>query len=185
MSTSNGHISPHAASPLPAGRAWAVRVFGAGFGLGYVPFAPGTWGTLPAVGAFLLVRLTIPSEPWQTLALAGLLLAACVASVPLGNWAQTLWGRKDPRRFVLDEVAGFLLTVLLFRRGDKLLPLVIWAFALTRAMDILKPPPARQLERLPGGWGILLDDLAASVYAAAALHLLYWLSPGLLRWGTA
>lgn len=171
-----------APASLSKGRAWAVRIFGAAFGLGYVPFAPGTWGTLPAVGAFLLIRLLVPAEPWQSLTLGGLLLAACGGAIPLGNWSQTLWGRKDPRRFVLDEVAGFLLTVLLFRRGG-LLPLVVWAFALTRAADIVKPPPARQLEALPGGWGILLDDLAASVYAAVILHVLCWLAPSLFQWG--
>jgi phosphatidylglycerophosphatase A len=179
--TSRGEREHGEGGPLSAGRAWSVRVFGASFGLGYVPFAPGTWGTLPAVGAFLLIQSLVPAEPWRTLILTSLLLAASAACVPLGNWAQSLWGRKDPRRFTLDEVAGFLLTVTLFSRGG-LLELTIWAFAVTRVFDIIKPPPARQLERLSGGWGILLDDLAASVYGAALLHAAHWMAPRLFSW---
>ena len=83
---------------------------------------------------------------------------------------------KDPRRFVLDEVAGFLVTVLLFRTPDPILT-AIWAFLFSRIMDIVKPPPARLLERLPAGWGILLDDVVASLYAAALLHILARILP--------
>jgi phosphatidylglycerophosphatase A len=163
-----------------------VRVFGTSFGLGYAPKAPGTWGTLPAVAAFLAVAVWVPVV-WQSAVLGGLLAVSSAAGVVLGNWAHAALGRKDPRQFTLDEVAGFLLTVLVFHpaeltRGGGLAALTVWAFVVTRVMDIIKPPPARQLEALPGGWGILLDDLMASVYAAGALHLLYWAWPGVFRW---
>lgn len=144
-------------------------------GLGYAPVAPGTAGTLLGVGIYLLVALTTRGV-LQSVLLAAVLLAACAAAVPLGRWAQKHWGRPDPRRFVLDEVAGFLLTVLLFRTGDIWLT-AAWAFLASRFFDIIKPPPARQAEKLTGGWGILADDLVASLYAAAALHVLRLLVP--------
>jgi phosphatidylglycerophosphatase A len=106
------------------------------------------------------------------------LLLTCAAAVPLGYWAERYWKTHDPKYFVLDEAAGFFLTALLIREGD-----VYWtalcAFLATRFFDVVKPFPARRLERLPGGWGILLDDLAASLYAAASLHAAAWLFPQL------
>jgi phosphatidylglycerophosphatase A len=108
------------------------------------------------------------------LILAALLLT-CIIAVPLGYWAERHWGVHDPKYFVLDEVGGFLLTVLIWRT-DQLPVTIVWAFLAARIADIIKPPPARTLEKLPGGWGILLDDLMSSVYAALALHLgmFYW-----------
>ncbi len=140
------------------------------FGLGFVPPAPGTLGTAPAVAAYVLVAHLAP-EPLHAVILGVLLLAACAGTVWLGPWTEKRWGKKDPGAFVLDEVAGFLLTVLLFR-VPSVTHTAIWAFAVTRVFDIAKPPPIRRLERLPAGWGVLVDDLAASVYAAVALHLL-------------
>jgi len=145
-------------------------------GFGYSPLIPGTVGTLPAVALFLVIAKTVPIDH-QTWAIAACLLIACLLSILLGPWAQRYWGRKDPRQFVLDEVAGFFVTVLLFRMPDPL-QTTLWAFVATRFFDIVKPFPARRLENLPGGWGILLDDLAASLYAAGALHVMHML----LRW---
>ena len=184
MTPDNQSASP--AAPLTKRRARAVRMFGTAFGLGYLPRAPGTWGTLPAVGVFLAVAILVP-QPWQSAVLGGLLLATSAAAVVLGNWAQGLSNDKDPKQakdphwFVMDEVAGFFLTVLLFPFGG-LLERTVWAFLATRIMDIAKIPPVRRLEKLPGGWGILLDDLGASIYAAAVLHAVYWLAPGLFHW---
>ena len=140
------------------------------FGLGFVPLAPGTVGTAPAVAAYVLVARLAP-QPLHAVIVGGLLLAACAGTVWLGPWTEQRWGKKDPGAFVLDEVAGFLLTVLLFR-VPSVTHTAIWAFAVTRVFDIAKPPPIRRLERLPAGWGVLVDDLAAAVYAVVALHLL-------------
>jgi phosphatidylglycerophosphatase A len=140
------------------------------FGLGYLPVAPGTFGALPGVGIFLAIVLWTPVVFHTWLILAALVVV-CIATLVLSPWAERYWKKKDPGTFVTDEVAGFLATVLLFRRGDLLL-MTIWAFGVTRIFDIIKIPPARRLERIHGGWGILLDDLSASLYAAGFLHLL-------------
>ena len=143
------------------------------FGLGYGPVAPGTFGALPGVGIFLAIVHWTPG--WRGADGTWLLLAAlvvvCAATLALSPWAERYWKKKDPGTFVTDEVAGFLATVLLFRRGELVL-MTLWAFVVTRGFDIVKIPPARQFERIHGGWGILLDDLCASLYAAGSLHLL-------------
>jgi len=143
-------------------------------GLGYLPRAPGTWGTLLGVAVYAAAAFTL-AEPAQSVVLAATLVLASAATVALGSWAESYWGRKDPQRVVLDEVAGFLLVALCFRVGP-FWPNVAWCFVAARLFDILKPFPARRLERLPRGWGVLLDDLMASVYAVAALHLLHLLA---------
>jgi len=145
-------------------------------GLGFAPVAPGTFGALAGVAVFAAARLLAPSH--ETPVLAAALLLACALSVWAGPWAETHWRRKDPQRFVLDETAGYLLVVLLFP-GRAFWPTLIGAFVTARVFDVIKPPPARQLERLPQGWGVLLDDLAASLYAAGALHAAAWVWPSL------
>ena len=145
-------------------------VIGSSFGLGYTPVAPGTAGALPGVGVFVLIMLAAP-QSFQVALIALAFLAACALTVLLGPWAERHWGKKDPGVFVVDEVAGFLLTVLLFRSPSLTLT-ALWAFIVTRVFDITKPPPARRLEKLPGGWGILVDDLCTSLYAAAFLRVL-------------
>ena len=146
------------------------------FGLGLAPIAPGTAGALLGVGIYLLIVLLSPPG-WHTGLIALALLFVSYLTVAMTPWAEQHWKKKDPGNFVLDEVAGFLMTVLLFRTPNVLLT-VIWAYLVTRIFDIVKPPPARQLESLPGGWGVLLDDLCTSVMAAAFLYLVAWLAPG-------
>ena len=143
--------------------------------LGYSPVAPGTVGSLPAVLIFVLIDLLAPRQ-FQTPLIATVLLAICIISIPLGKWAERHWHKKDPRYFVLDEHAGFLVTVLLFRVPSLALT-VLWAFVATRVFDIIKPWPASKMEFLPHGWGILVDDLVASLYAAGFLYALAWCLP--------
>jgi phosphatidylglycerophosphatase A len=115
---------------------------------------------------------------WNAILAAGILVygALCVA---FGQWATEYYGRKDPGACVLDEGAGICLTALFLplNPGSE-----YWAlgavFVAFRVFDILKPPPAKQLERLPYGWGILLDDLAAAVYANLVCQfLMRWAFP--------
>jgi phosphatidylglycerophosphatase A len=134
------------------------------FYTGLSPIAPGTVGSLAA--SALLYALLYFDHPdrmhWNLFLLIGL-AGACMFSVACGKWAVRYYHRKDPQMFVLDEVAGICLTNLLL--PSITLKSIAIAFAAFRIFDIIKPPPARQLEKLPAGWGILCDDLAAAVYA--------------------
>ncbi len=142
------------------------------FGLGFGPAAPGTWASLGAVAVFLALHLTLPAGlPWWAI-LAGVVLASA-ACVALSPWAIATYRSKDPRPMVLDEVAGQWLGLLFVPLGAgwRAVWVVGAAFALFRVFDVLKPPPARQLERLSAGWGILCDDLAAGVMTNVVLQL--------------
>src|SRR5215831_7771662 len=131
-------------------------------GAGYAPIAPGTWGS--AVG--LLLWFALPSTIWiQALAI----VAVLVAGVWSGGVAEHHFGRTDPGQVVIDEVAGMLVTLFLNPVG--------WVgafvgFLLFRAADIVKPFPARRLERLHGGFGIMADDVMAGIYANLALRVI-------------
>lgn len=146
-----------------------LRFFAATFfGLGLSPSAPGTAGTLGAAALYAAIRAGTAFPADLTL-LTMMLLLASAGTVALGPWAVRRWGRPDPPAFVLDEVAGFFAAALIFPGGPW--PMTALAlFAAFRVFDIAKPPPLRTLERLPGGWGILADDLGAGVMAGAALH---------------
>lgn len=143
------------------------------FGLGLLPGAPGTWGTLLGVLLHGLVVVLLPAGA-QTAALVLCLLVVSALNVILAPWAMDYWKCKDPGRFVLDEVAGYLIVPVLFRHG-ALWQLMLAAFLFFRLFDIIKIPPARQIDRsMQGGWGILLDDLVSGAYAALVLHVLLW-----------
>ncbi|HET6202601.1 MAG TPA: phosphatidylglycerophosphatase A [Planctomycetota bacterium] len=131
-------------------------------GLGLSPVAPGTVGTLGGVGLALL----LPSDRFLPSALAALLVVSAL-SVALGPWAERHFGVKDPPAFVLDEVAGFLITIL--HPSAPTPARLALGFVLFRVLDVVKPPPARRLESLPAGWGVLLDDAACGVYGLALL----------------
>jgi phosphatidylglycerophosphatase A len=93
------------------------------------------------------------------------------------SWPTKHFGRKDPgSHAVVDEVAGQLVTMLGTGAGWKG---AIIGFLLFRVFDIIKPPPARQLEALPGGWGIMADDIMAALYSCAILHAIIWMVPGM------
>jgi phosphatidylglycerophosphatase A len=133
-----------------------------GFGAGYGPIAPGTWGSLPGLAfAWGLERL---AGHWAVLAGAAFFAAAGVWAA---GRAEALLGEKDPGRVVVDEIAGQMVGLLFLRPTARLLLL---AFVLFRILDVVKPWPARRLEELPGGSGIMADDLMAGLYANLILH---------------
>jgi phosphatidylglycerophosphatase A len=153
-------------APGGAGR-WALAIATLG-GAGRSPIVPGTAGTLAALPLAVAVGLWLPT--WAaalvTLAVAGIGIWAAEVAAPL-------LGAKDPGPVVVDEAAGLLVTLL----GVPITwASVAGAFVLFRIMDVLKPPPARRAESLPGGWGIMADDLVAGLYAALALRagLHFW-----------
>jgi phosphatidylglycerophosphatase A len=164
-------------SPAPGSRGVSSERFrpflASCFGLGYLPIMPGTCGALVGPVLYIPLALAVPDEPLQTVLIGVLLALWCWITVALGGWAETYYQRKDSQTFVTDEVAGFLLTVLIFHFPDDPLRTTLWAFPVTRVIDILKIPPARQLEKLPRGWGVLADDLLGSLYAAGVLHVVW------------
>lgn len=133
------------------------------FGCGRIPYAPGTAGTLGAVPLFLLLR---PHGPWVVLAVAALLTLA-------GVWAAgevvVASKQKDPQIVVVDEVAGVLVTLAV---SAPTWTSLIVGVVLFRVFDQWKPWPARALESLRGGWGVVMDDVAAGVWGAGVLVLL-------------
>ncbi len=136
-------------------------------GVGYFPVAPGTAGSV--VGVVLVAALgRLPVEtPW----LSVLLGAAAVAVYFLGVWsaghAERFFSRVDPRFVVIDEVAGQMTTFL--ARPDASWKWLLVGFVLFRVFDVLKPFPAGRAERLPGGWGIMTDDVVAGGYGLVTL----------------
>ena len=176
---------------------WLKVFIGTSFWLGYAPVAPGTFGALPAVANYLIIVLFTPPGAHMPLIFLSLFMWS-VATVLWGPWAEKYYGKKDPCIFVIDEIAGYLMTVLAFHwlfilfYGEKmvidaqgqphLIALLGWTFVTNRLIDIVKVPPARQAEDIGGGWGILLDDLIAGVYAALFCHLVFFFLPGLFTW---
>lgn len=145
--------------------------------LGCSPFAPGTAGTLGGVAIAWALASTENYLLWTALAC----VALYAASLPLGRWAEGYAGRKDPGIFVVDEVIGYLVTVA-WTRGPSLLALAL-AFFVFRFFDIVKPPPARAAERIPGGHGILLDDVVAGFWGLVVVMLPARLLLDGLPWG--
>jgi phosphatidylglycerophosphatase A len=146
-----------------------ANVISTWFGCGYSPKAPGTVGSAAALGAAILIE---HFAGWNPPAFAAL---ALIVSVP-AIWAAGETARsarmKDPQFVVVDEVVGQWLTL----AGACTLNWKSWlaAFVLFRLFDIWKPFPVRQLESLPGGLGIVADDLMAGLYAALVLFLAGW-----------
>ena len=142
------------------------------FGVGYLPLAPGTWGSLVGLGIFVVLRVAF--ERSNAAFLLTLVIAIALITVA-GIWAasqtERLSGRKDPSKVVVDEVAGQLIAtlplVLISATGWPWW--IIVSFTLFRYFDIVKPYPAKRLEGLHGGLGIMCDDLVAGVYAAAVV----------------
>lgn len=153
-------------------------------GVGFLPLAPGTWGSLIAVGLHLLLQLTVFHElttdgtalypvSWVVTQLVIILFVTGIG-IWAGSRTEHALRVKDPGVVVIDEVAGQFIALLAT-------PMIVdrywhvWtiaAFLLFRFFDIVKPYPARRLESLPGGLGVMTDDLIAGVYAAAVVGLL-------------
>lgn len=128
--------------------------------LGYSPLAPGTVGTL---GALALYWWLVPTHYWVIIIAA----AATATGVWAAGVAEKTWGVKDPRRVCVDEFAAYFVAVAFL---PKTLTYAALAFLLFRAFDVLKPYPAGRSQRLPGGWGIMADDVVAALYANLVLQ---------------
>ncbi len=169
-------------------RAAAITVFGCG----HAPFASGTWGSGGALLLLLAILFAAPAlrgpGAVDLYVLAPGVFVSSVLSVIWGNWAIARYGSKDPKPFVLDEFAGQWLALIAvpglswglgwFPQRELIAVLAV-QFVLFRVMDVIKPPPAYQIQRAPGGWGVLLDDLFAGLYANLAGQFLWRLTPAL------
>jgi phosphatidylglycerophosphatase A len=146
---------------------WATLV-ATFFGIGRLKPAPGTWGSLATLVLWALASSQIPlaDRTWATIAAAALV---ALIGIPAATLAARASGLKDPQFVVIDEVAGQLVTLIGVPLAWKTF---LAGFILFRVFDMWKPFPVRQLERLPEGTGIVVDDLGAGVYALVIMHLL-------------
>lgn len=132
-----------------------IKAIATFFFVGYLPFIPGTWGSLAGVLIYFLIRHNIY-----------LFLSVFTILYFLGLWAagkaEDIFGKKDDKRIVIDEVCGILLLYLLIPPSRLFL---IIGFIFFRVFDILKPYPAKKLENLPRSWGIMADDILSALFS--------------------
>lgn len=160
------------------------------FGVGYLPLAPGTWGSAVGVLIYLGFReiesgfeLNLSNQGWHVsqisasvhVVIAVLFLLFCLLGIWAANRATVLFRNKDPQQAVVDEVIGQLL-VFLFVPFDISWKLILAGFLLFRLFDIWKPYPIDSLQNLPAGIGVCADDILAGVYGGVILSLLYAVS---------
>ncbi|MEX2270902.1 MAG: phosphatidylglycerophosphatase A [Vicinamibacterales bacterium] len=140
--------------------------------IGYTPIAPGTFGSAAGLALFYLLRAT--GIPWiEPVVIVGLFAIGSWA----GNAAERYFGGIDPAPVVIDEVLGMLVTLMF-------VPVTwagaLFAFLVFRVLDVVKPWPARQMESLHGGVGVMADDAMAAVYGNIVMWLAVWYGPGWL-----
>lgn len=140
-----------------------------GFGIGlFVPFAPGTFGSAPGVA---LAYATVLLPVWAQIPLC---TALALLAIPFCTVAERMLGIVDDGRIVADEWMLYPISFI----GIPLHDLPWWSmilfFCVVRAVDIIKPPPARQLQGIPGGRGIVIDDFIANIYSLGVNWLIYW-----------
>lgn len=142
--------------------------------VGYSPLAPGTMGSLAAALVFLLFPSYLSTWFWIA-ALVLLCLAAVWSAQQMADWAaqRTAPGKIDPQEVVIDEVMGMAVTLAFLPLSLKTIGIGLLLF---RIFDIMKPFPARRSEKLPGGWGIVMDDVIAGVYANVGVRIIlsFW-----------
>ena len=151
-------------------------------GVGFIPIAPGTFGSVVGIGAWAIIRGGVLAVLWPFAGrnnlnllhiISGLIAAELVTVILItlaGIWAasrvERMHGAKDPQKVVIDEVAGQFIALMAVPLSLQTWWTVILAFLLFRFFDIVKPYPARKFEDLHGGLGIMADDLVAGIYAA-------------------
>lgn len=163
----------------------AKRLLTSSFGLGWLPLAPGSWGSLGPAAVFALMGV-LSVDPRAIMAAMGALVAlGSLGTIRLSPHTMAVTGQDDPDEVVLDEVAGqpiCFLTLPLWSAAVStpkgMLAVAAAGYFFFRLFDTLKPWPCKRLEGLPAGWGILADDLVAGLYAAVVLVIA-------IRWAVA
>jgi len=138
------------------------------FGIGRLRPGPGTWGSVATVALWAALAHALAPELRTPVAIALALLITLIG-IPAATRVARATGRKDPQFVVIDEVAGQLIALIAVPLAWKTF---LAGLILFRGFDIIKPPPVRQLEKLPEGTGIVLDDVGAGIFAFAVMHLL-------------
>jgi phosphatidylglycerophosphatase A len=169
----NSEPAPESASRPRAPR-WATLI-ATFFGIGRLHPGPGTWGSAATVLLWAAAAYELPPTLCTPLAIA-LAVFVILIGIPAATRVARASGGKDPQFVVIDEVAGQLIALIAVPLAWQTF---LAGFILFRAFDIVKPPPVRQLEKLPEGAGIVLDDVAAGIFAFGVMHLL--LHFGLLK----
>jgi len=156
-----------AGASRPRAPFWAT-VVATFFGIGHLHPGPGTWGSAATVVIWAAVAHELPSKLQAPVAIALAVLVTLIG-IPAATRVARAAGGKDPQFVVIDEVAGQLIALIAVPLAWKTF---LAGLILFRAFDIVKPPPVRQLEKLPEGAGIVLDDVAAGILALIVMHLL-------------
>ena len=141
------------------------KFFGSGFYTGYSPFASGTVGSFAAlliyyIPGFENLYIILPTT-----------FIFFLYGVYVGNKFEKVYG-KDPSQCTIDEVVGTWISLILL---PKTVFISLTAFLIWRILDIIKPQPARRMEKMQGGWGIMMDDVVSGIYALLIMHLLIYL----------
>jgi len=141
------------------------KIIGTGFGSGYSPVASGTAGSFVA----LLIWVALPDM--SLLQQVAFIAVTFLVGIPICTALEKEYG-KDPSQAVWDEFVGQWVSLFML---PKTLPILVASFLIFRALDVWKPFPANDSQKLPGGWGIMVDDLIVGIYTAGLLHLIVWL----------
>jgi len=156
-----------ATPPRPHVPLWATLI-ATFFGVGRLRPGPGTWGSAATLLLWAALARAL-SPALRTPVVIALAILVTLIGIPAATRVARATGTKDPQFVVIDEVAGQLIALIAAPLGWKTF---LAGFILFRAFDIVKPPPVRQLEKLPEGTGIVVDDVAAGIYAFVGMQLL-------------
>ena len=149
---------------------FTARLVSSGLYVGYLPAAQGTFGSLWGIALCLIVPEKMMTLLW--LSIPALFFTGVWSSYK----CEIFWGH-DPGRVVIDEIVGMLIAIAFLTPSIKIL---FTGFILFRLFDIFKPPPVRLSEKLPGGWGVMADDVIAGIYAHLVLRGFIFLFPGII-----
>lgn len=157
------------------------KLIATGFGVGYSKFAPGTFGALLALAIWLGYAIPLHSYPAfygfvniTNIITLALIVVFGILGIISTNKVEKIWG-KDPSKVVVDEMVGVWIPLLF--SVTNMWYTYIFAFLLFRFFDIYKPLGIRKLEKLDGGYGVMMDDVLAGVYSAVFVVLVRWLVP--------
>ena len=150
------------------------KAIGSGLGFGYAPVFSGTFGTIPAVAFVWAIQGLNNTQLWYWYIL--IVVGLALIGIPASTRLERVYRRKDTGIIVIDEIVGYCVSMFLLPGRDW--RWIIAGFVLFRVMDVVKPPPARKVECLPGGLGVMIDDVIAGIYTCLILQVCLWYLSG-------